>query len=127
MYVFSRLMISVSDYFSYSLEILMSVSKPNNNVLTCQCSCNIFAIMPKDGEIQATKKHATCLPTLLQIKLNSDVVHFTTNIKPVLPQIRLLTVLNVGGKMRSSTFQLVLQQCCKTSCTLLLPILPKLV
>ena len=47
MYVISRLMISVSDYFSYSLEILISVSKRNNDVVTCQCSCNIIAIMHK--------------------------------------------------------------------------------
>ena len=53
-------------------------------------------------------------------------MHFTTYIKLVLPQIRLLTVLNVAGKILNSAFQLVLQQCCKTSCTLLLPVLPKL-
>lgn len=47
MYVISRLMISVSDYFSYSLEILISVSKRNNDVVTYQCSCNIIAIMHK--------------------------------------------------------------------------------
>lgn len=45
MYVISRLMISVSDYFSYSLEIF--VSKRNNDVVTYQCSCNIIAIMHK--------------------------------------------------------------------------------
>ena len=44
------------------------------------------------------KKHATCLATLLQNELNSDVVHFTTPIKPVLQQIRLLTGLNVDSK-----------------------------
>ena len=27
------------------------------------------------------KKHATCLATLLQNKLNSDVVHFTTHVQ----------------------------------------------
>ena len=54
-------------------------------------------------------------------------MHFTTYIKLVLPQIRLLTVLNVAGKILNSPFQLVLQQCCKTSCTLLLPVLPKLI
>ena len=108
-------MISVSDYFSYSLEILISVSKGNSNIVTCQCRCNIIAIIPIGREKQAIKN-----------KLNRDVVRFTTHIKPVLPQIRLLTVLNVDGKMPNSTFQLVVQQCCKTSCTLLLPILPKL-
>ena len=42
---------------------------------------------------------------------------FTTRIKPVLQQIRLLTGLNVGGKTRNIAIELVLQQCCKTSCT----------
>ena len=36
------------------------------------------------------RKRATCLATLLQNKLNSDVTRFTTHIKPVLQQIRLL-------------------------------------
>ena len=44
------------------------------------------------------KKSATCLATLLHSELNSDVVRFTTNITPLLQQIRLLTGLNVGGK-----------------------------
>ena len=35
----------------------------------------------------------------------------------VLQQIRLLTGLNMGGKTRNIAIQLVLQQCCKTSCT----------
>ena len=63
------------------------------------------------------KKHATRLATLLQNKLNSDVVRFTTHIKPVLQQISLLTGLNVGGKTLNIAIQLVLQQCCKTSYT----------
>ena len=63
------------------------------------------------------QKNATCLATLLQKELNSDVARFTTHNKPVLQQIRLLTGLNVGGKTRNIAIQLVLQQCCKTSCT----------
>ena len=63
------------------------------------------------------EKRATYLATLLQNKLKSDVVRFTTHIKPVLQQIRLLTGLNVDGKTRNIAIQLVLQQCCKTSCT----------
>ena len=35
------------------------------------------------------KKRAACLATLLKDKLNSDVVRFTTQIKPFLQQIRL--------------------------------------
>ena len=49
--------------------------------------------------------------------MNSDVARFTTHIKPVLQQIRLLTGLNMGGKTPNIAFQLVLQQCCRTSCT----------
>ena len=54
---------------------------------------------------------------LLQNELDRDVARFTTLIKPVLQQIRLLTGLNVCGKTRNIAIQLVLQQCCKTSCT----------
>ena len=63
----------------------------------------------------------TCLETLLQNELNSDVARFTNHIKPVLQQIRLLTGLNVAGKTRNIAFDLVLRQCCKTSYTFLLP------
>ena len=63
------------------------------------------------------KKRATCLATLQQNELYSDVARFTTNIKLVLQQIRLLTGLNVGSKTRNITIQLVLQQCCETRCT----------
>ena len=62
------------------------------------------------------KKHATCHVTMLQNELNNNVVRFTTYIKPVLQQIRLLTGLNAGGKTRNITLQLVLQQCCMASC-----------
>ena len=72
------------------------------------------------------QKHATYHATRLQNELNSDVARFTTHIKPVLQQIRLLIGLKVGGKTRNIAFQLVLQQYCKTSCTFLLPVLPKL-
>ena len=54
---------------------------------------------------------------LLQNQLNSDVARFTTHIKPVLQQIRLLTGLTVGCKTRHIAIQLVLQQCCRTSYT----------
>ena len=63
------------------------------------------------------KGRVTCLATLLQNELNSDIARFTTHIKPVLQQIRLLTGLNMGGKTRNIAIQLVLQQCCKKSCT----------
>ena len=47
------------------------------------------------------KKRATCFATLLQNELNNKVARFTTHIKPVLQQIRLLTALNMGGKTRN--------------------------
>ena len=55
------------------------------------------------------KKHATCFATLLQNELRGYVPRFTTHIKPVLQQIRLLTGLNDGGKTHNIAFQLVLQ------------------
>ena len=65
---------------------------------------------------------------MLQNELNSDsdVARYITHIKPVLQQFRLLTGLNESGKTPNIAIQLVLQQCCKTSCTFLLPVLPKL-
>ena len=79
-------------------------------------SINTRTICLRHGKT-GNKKRATCLATLLQNELNSDVTRFTTHIKPVLQQIRLLAGLNVGGKTRNIAVQLVLQQCCKTSCT----------
>ena len=61
------------------------------------------------------KTLATCFATLLQNESNSSVARFTTHIKPVLQQIRLLTGLNMGGKTRNIAIKLVFQQCCKTS------------
>ena len=63
------------------------------------------------------KKPAPCFATLLQNEVKRDVARFTTHTKPVLQQIRLLTGLNMDGKMRNNATQLVLQQCCTTSCT----------
>ena len=59
------------------------------------------------------KKRATCIAILQQNELYSDVARFTTNIKLVLQQIRLLTGLNVGCKTRNITIQLVLQRVAK--------------
>ena len=59
---------------------------------------------------------------MLQNELNSDVARFTTHIKPVLQQIRLLTGLNRGGTRRNIAFQRVLQQCCKKRLHVLVPL-----
>ena len=45
------------------------------------------------------------------------VARFTSHIKPVLQQIRLLTGLDMGGKTCNIAIQIDLQQCCKTNCT----------
>ena len=54
------------------------------------------------------KKHAIRFATFLQNELKSDVPRFTTHIKPVLQQIRLLTGLNDCGKTRNIAIQVVL-------------------
>ena len=46
--------------------------------------------------------------------------------KPVNNLICCSTGYDVGGKMRNIAIQLVLQQCCKTSCTFMLPVFPRL-
>ena len=42
---------------------------------------------------------------MLQNELNSNVARFNTHIKPVLPQMRLLTGLNEGGKTGNIALQ----------------------
>jgi len=81
----------------------------------CPCRRGCFKVMLRYGKT-GNKKRVTCPTTLLKNELNSDFSRFTTQIKPVLQQIRLLTGLKVGGKTRNTTTQLVLQQYCKTSC-----------
>ena len=44
---------------------------------------------------------------MLQNELDSVIPRFTTHIKPVLQQIRLLTGLNVGGNARNIAIKLV--------------------
>ena len=79
--------------------------------MTLLCKC------PFRYRKTGNKNHATCLATLLQNESNSEFARITTHIKPVLHQIRLLTVFNVSDKTRNVAFHLILQQCCKTSCT----------
>ena len=66
--------------------------KPVNSLICC-----------KTGLMWVIKR-ATYLATLLYNKLNSDIARFATHIKPVLQQIRLLTGLNVGGKLSNIAF-----------------------
>ena len=49
-------------------------------------------------------KRATCFATLRQNELNNDVARFTTRIKPVLQQIRLLAGLMWVVKRATSLF-----------------------
>ena len=72
------------------------------------------------------KKHATCFATLQLNELLSDIARFTTQIKPVLQQIRLLTGLNVGGKTCNNAFKLVLQHVANQIACFLLPVFPYL-
>ena len=83
---------------------------------------NIFRTSNLRCAKMGRKKWLTCLAALLQNELTSSVGRFPTHIKPVLQQIRLSTGLNMGGKTRNIAIQLVLQQCCKTSCMFLLPV-----
>ena len=62
-------------------------------------------------------KRATCQILLQKVKLLST---FCNNL------ICCKAGWNMGGKTRNVVFQLVLQQCCKTSCRCLFPVLPYL-
>ena len=64
-----------------------------------------------------------------QNELKSNVARFTIHVKPVLQQIRLLTGLNVGGKVRNIAIQLVLQQynVARNVARFLLPLFPCLI
>ena len=57
-------------------------------------------------------KRATFCATLLQNELNGDVARFIPCKKKTLQE----TGLNVGGKTCKIANELVLHQCCKTSC-----------
>ena len=59
------------------------------------------------------KKHAACFATLLQNEVNSDVVHVQT----CLATNKVARYFLGGGKMCNFAIHLILQQCCKTSCT----------
>ena len=62
------------------------------------------------------RKRATCLATLLQNKLNSDVACFTTQAQTCLQPDLSQDGFDMGGNTRNIAIQLVLKQCCKTSC-----------
>ena len=67
------------------------------NVLVEKCEFRNNARSSRYGK-RRNKKRATCFATFMQNELNSDVARYTTHIKPVLQQIRLLTGLNLGCK-----------------------------
>ena len=76
-------------------------------------SCEEFCL--KHGKT-SNKKRATCFALLPQNELNGDVARFTTHVQTCyLLQDRFY----LGGKTRNIAIQLVLPQCCKTSCTFL--------
>ena len=69
------------------------------------------------------KKRATCFATFLQNELNSVVARYTTHIKPVLQQIRLLTGLNLV-KRATSLFNPFCSNVAKQVARFLLPVFP---
>ena len=67
---------------------------------------------------RATKKRATCFATLLQNELNNDVAGFTTDFRTCLPTNEVSRFFFTWVRKRATwLFKLVLQQCCKTTCT----------
>ena len=64
------------------------------------------------------KIRATCFATLLQTKLNSDVAHFATHVRPCLARNKVARFVFVGGKTSNITIPVILQLCCKTNCAL---------
>ena len=68
----------------------------------------------------------TCLATLLQNELYGDVAQFTTHIKPVLQQIRLLTGFNEVVKRATSLFNSFCSNVAKQVARFLLPVFPYL-
>ena len=72
------------------------------------------------------KKSATYLATLLQNELYDDVAQITTNIKPVLQQIRLLTGFNEVVKRATSLFNSFCSNVAKQVALFLLPVFPNL-
>ena len=82
----------------------------------------IFVALRKDDSTlrygkTGNKKHATCFSTLLQNEFNINVARFTTHVQTCLSTNQVVNRFDVGGKTRDIAIQLVLQQCCKTSCT----------
>ena len=69
-------------------------------------------------------KRATCFATLRQDELNNDVARFTTHIKPVLQQIRLLTGLMWVVKRATSIFNSFCSNVAKQVARFLLPVFP---
>ena len=83
--------------------------------LNCNQVSNLFKEF--SGKLTSyTQKRATCFATLWQNELKSGVARFTTHVQtclqPDLVQDRFL----MGGKTCNITIQLVLEQCCNTSC-----------
>ena len=76
-------------------------------------SCEEFCL--RHGKT-SNKKRATCFSLLPQNELNGDVERFTTHVQTC---YLLRDRFYLGGKTRNIAIQLVLSQCCKTSCTFL--------
>ena len=77
------------------------------SALDCSFVCLINGL--KYGKT-GNKKCVTCFATLLQNELNSDVARFTTHIKPVLQQIRLLCIGQIEEPPGHLTFLKIIVQ-----------------
>ena len=83
------------------------------------CTCCVF-YQPKANLFCCKWRNSHVMAWLLCNFIQSEIrIHATCN-----NLICYQTGLNMGGKTRNIAFQHVLQQCCKTSCMFLLPILP---
>ena len=83
-----------SETVSYQL---MRPIESSRSVNSYPGSIGPFSKVRKNGQ----QKTCNLFATLLQNELNSNIARFTTHIKTVFQQIRLLTGLNMGGKTRN--------------------------
>ena len=112
---------------------MLHVLPPTFNLSCNKSSCCRFYIFcnkhvarftgPRQTCFAASDLSPVCGVVLVQFYLSNQKSEFT--------QLAVTFIcgekgLNVGGKTCNIAFQLDFQQCCKTSCTFLLPLLPRL-
>ena len=102
---------------------LLQVAKIESSSTFCNKLCKCCAFYPPKANLFCSNLRNSCVWR--------DSCVMLSNQKSVFTQLAVTffffeTGLNVGGKTRNIAFQLVLHQCCKASCTFLLPVLPRL-